>query len=239
MKKIFILFPVLFLIITAQAQIGIGTNPLDPSAILHVQDTAKGMLISRMTEAQRIAIVNPAQGLLVYQQNNAEGFWYFTSGQWKNLSAMNSPGKVILCLQGDITNAQATTKVFADYGPNTEQLRIMNCTNLTSLNLSTITTLAEIKIINNKSLQSVSFDNLQYVEPSRDNILDFSGNHFSSAQVNYFLHKLVTLTNPIKNRQIILTQSQLPYSWTPAPPTGQGITDRATLISLGNTVTTD
>jgi hypothetical protein len=38
-----------------------------PSAMLEVKDTARGILAPRMTRAQRIAIVSPANGLLVYQ----------------------------------------------------------------------------------------------------------------------------------------------------------------------------
>ena len=46
----------------------IGTNPatISPSAVLEIESTTKGLLLPRMTSAQRIAIVTPAMGLQVY-----------------------------------------------------------------------------------------------------------------------------------------------------------------------------
>jgi len=43
----------------------ISGEPIDQSAVLDVQDTAKGVLLSAMTSVQRNAIVNPADGLLI------------------------------------------------------------------------------------------------------------------------------------------------------------------------------
>lgn len=54
-------------------------TPPDPSAMLDVQSTEKGMLIPRMTQAQRNSIASPATGLLVYQTDSDPGF-YFNSG---------------------------------------------------------------------------------------------------------------------------------------------------------------
>ena len=58
------------------AQVGVGTTTPDASAVLDVSSTTQGMLVPRMTEAQRLAIVNPASGLMVYQTDNTEGFYY-------------------------------------------------------------------------------------------------------------------------------------------------------------------
>ncbi len=57
-----------FLIISAHtfAQVGIGTITPDASSILDVSSTTQGMLTPRMTTAQRLAIVSPADGLMVY-----------------------------------------------------------------------------------------------------------------------------------------------------------------------------
>jgi hypothetical protein len=46
--------------------IGIGTAIPNPSAQLEISSATKGTLITRMTTAQRKAIVNPVEGLLVY-----------------------------------------------------------------------------------------------------------------------------------------------------------------------------
>lgn len=62
-----------------------GANP-DNSSMLDVSSTDKGMLIPRMTAAQRIAIATPATGLLVYQTDLEDGFWYFDGAIWISLS---------------------------------------------------------------------------------------------------------------------------------------------------------
>ena len=64
-------------------------NP-DQSAILDISSTNKGVLIPRLSEAQRIGIPNPSAGLLVYQSNNQAGFWYYSGTAWTFLSGDNS-----------------------------------------------------------------------------------------------------------------------------------------------------
>ncbi|WP_418604293.1 hypothetical protein [Hwangdonia sp.] len=48
------------------AQVGIGTTTPNTSSILDVESTDKGVLIPRLTTVQINAIVNPANGLLVF-----------------------------------------------------------------------------------------------------------------------------------------------------------------------------
>src|SRR5690554_191583 len=75
-------------------QTGIGTNMPDESAQLEVQSTDKGVLIPRLTESQRLGISNPANGLLVYQTDAPEGFWYYSGelGMWVLLGAEGPAG---------------------------------------------------------------------------------------------------------------------------------------------------
>ena len=54
------------------------------SAILDVKSTTKGMLIPRMTSAERTAIANPAAGLLVYD-NETASFWFYKAVGWTEL----------------------------------------------------------------------------------------------------------------------------------------------------------
>lgn len=49
--------------------VGINTTP-DPSAMLDVSSTDKGMLVPRMTTAQRLAIPSPAESLLVFDTDH-------------------------------------------------------------------------------------------------------------------------------------------------------------------------
>ena len=52
--------------LTLYAQrVGIGTTAPNASALLEIKSTNKGLLIPRMTTAQRDAIVTPADGLMI------------------------------------------------------------------------------------------------------------------------------------------------------------------------------
>src|SRR5580765_4578658 len=65
---------------------GIGTTTPNASSILDIVSTTKGILIPRMTITQRNAIKTPATGLLIYQTNNAPGFYYYTGTVWKAIT---------------------------------------------------------------------------------------------------------------------------------------------------------
>lgn len=76
--------------------VGIEVIP-DTSAVLHVQATNKGILIPRMTAAQRAAILAPAEGLLVYQTDSVVGFWFHSNATWRILNK----GAAVADLDGD------------------------------------------------------------------------------------------------------------------------------------------
>lgn len=72
----------------AQNNVGIGTPNPHSSAMLEVQSSDKGLLPPRMNAQQRIAIVSPATGLLVFD-TDSNCYFYFAL-QW--LSLCNTPG---------------------------------------------------------------------------------------------------------------------------------------------------
>lgn len=65
----------------AQQRVGVGTLNPDLSAKLELNAQDKGVLIPRMTSAQREMIPNPTNGLLVFDISTT-GFWYFDGVQW-------------------------------------------------------------------------------------------------------------------------------------------------------------
>jgi hypothetical protein len=75
-----------FLVLCTKAQsVSINTsgNAADTSAILDVQSTSKGLLIPRLTQLQKMAIEQPATGLLIYQTDmDSIGFHYFNGLKW-------------------------------------------------------------------------------------------------------------------------------------------------------------
>jgi hypothetical protein len=102
-------------------------------------------------------------------------------------------------------------------------------TKLLSLNLPNLL-YSSIKIQYNTLLTAVLIPNLSPQGGNYSNFY-FDQNNLPSAQVNYLLSRLGSF--PGNHKQIKLMQ--LP----PAPPTGQGIIDKATLISQGHSVYTD
>ena len=66
---------------------GIGTTTPNASSLLEIKSTTKGLLIPRMTQAQRNAITSPATGLMIYQTNATPGFYYYGGGGWKSVAA--------------------------------------------------------------------------------------------------------------------------------------------------------
>lgn len=80
----------------SQNNTGIGTTAPAPSSLLDLTSTDKGLLIPRMTGAQRTAISLPANGLLVYQTDSygvpltTPGFYVFensgSGGFWKRMA---------------------------------------------------------------------------------------------------------------------------------------------------------
>ena len=91
MRKKISFFSLLLIVLSAQSQTntfpstgsaGIGTTTPNTSAILEMKSTSQGLLIPRMTLAQRNAIVNPATGLMIFQVNSSPGFYYYTGSTW-------------------------------------------------------------------------------------------------------------------------------------------------------------
>lgn len=97
------IIPALLLVASLESysqSVGVNTDGSAPdnSALLDVKSTSKGILVPRMTEAQRTAIASPATGLLVYQTNNTVGF-YVNNGtaavpNWQLVGSTSSTGGV-------------------------------------------------------------------------------------------------------------------------------------------------
>jgi hypothetical protein len=109
MKKLLLLTSLIFTttLIMYSQNIGIGINTPNASAMLDINSTTKGMLIPRMTSAQRTAIVSPANGLMVYDITTGS-FWFYNGSAWTNL-INNNGGDETFSFPYDTTLALAGT----------------------------------------------------------------------------------------------------------------------------------
>jgi len=66
MKKIIYNLVFLLITISTYCQIGVGTNSPNSSSVLDIASSTQGVLIPRMTSLERDAIINPIEGLFIY-----------------------------------------------------------------------------------------------------------------------------------------------------------------------------
>lgn len=87
-KQIILLLALLLGTVT-YAQVGIGTTSPNPSSALDIESTDSGLLIPRMTTAQRTGIATPAEGLQVYDITTSS-LWYYDGTSWVDGTAANN-----------------------------------------------------------------------------------------------------------------------------------------------------
>jgi len=100
LKTLFLALNLLFTGILV-AQVGIGTTSPDSSSILDITSLKSGILIPRMNQEQRDDIIDPAEGLLLYQNDNNPGFYYYSGTIW---IALNNLGGEFTSSSGVVQN---------------------------------------------------------------------------------------------------------------------------------------
>ena len=116
---IVLLFLFIFNHVNSQS-VGINTITPDPSAVLDIESTSQGMLVSRLKKAWRENIQTPAIGLLVYEFES-QSFWYFTHNGWIDIGQ----GKVFENHNGLVRNVGHSS--MDDFIFGSEALPIASC----------------------------------------------------------------------------------------------------------------
>ena len=93
-KKITLIVFVLFTAL-GYAQVGVNTNSPDASSALDIESTTGGILIPRLTDTQRDAILAPATGLMIYQTNQTSGFYFYDGTAWTKIDGVVGPQVLI------------------------------------------------------------------------------------------------------------------------------------------------
>lgn len=106
---------------------------------------------------------------------------------------------------------------------------------LSSVSLPSLTTISYVNIQNNNVLATIDIPNLTSFGPvlGINELVNISNNSLPSSQINWWLNKLTTI-NPPSGKTFDLSNQN-----PPAPPTGQGLLDKQTLIDNGFNVITD
>jgi hypothetical protein len=125
MKKITLL---LLILTTAMAhsQVGINTDTPDASSALEIKSTSAGILIPRMTEAQRDAIATPAISLMIYQTNNDSGFYFFDGSAWKKIEGVAGPQGVAGTNGTDGQDGDSAYQIWLDAGNTGTEADFLN-----------------------------------------------------------------------------------------------------------------
>ena len=98
------------------SNIGVGTVTPDASSLLDVSSTSKGLLPPRMTVTQRNAIVNPANGLIIFNTTSGCPNYYYNDN-WREWcgSVVNPLITTLSCgtatMTGSLTSNQAANGV--------------------------------------------------------------------------------------------------------------------------------
>jgi hypothetical protein len=181
----------------------------------------------------------------------ANGYFYFN-----NNPALTSVPSANLLTTGDfrVQNCDAITTVSAPLLTSTTSFTIFGNALIVTINLPTLQTSSgsQMQITENAVLTSVTLNSLTsaatssvyvYNNPMLNSfiipVLNSFGTQLSiqgalpSAQINAILQTLVNISPAISGKSIGLGQSPS------APPTGAGLTNKATLIAGGNTVSTN
>ncbi|WP_128330777.1 hypothetical protein [Apibacter sp. HY039] len=98
---LFLMFTI-FLGINLNAQVGIGTDLPDESAQLEIYSRDRGVLLPRLQLAERNAITNPAEGLIIYNLNE-KCLNIYKGSEWKSFCGDAELAKVSAL---DCTEAQ-------------------------------------------------------------------------------------------------------------------------------------
>ncbi len=106
--------------LTVAAQVSVNTDgsTAAPSAILDVKSNIMGVLIPRMTTAERTGIASPATSLLVFD-TETNTFWFYKGTQWEQLVCASMPSGPVV-ITPELLTATANDYNPAGFGSATE-----------------------------------------------------------------------------------------------------------------------
>jgi len=182
MKKIKLLFVLTAMIsiqpITAQVSINTdGSNPAS-SAMLEVKSETKGMLIPRLTASQRSQISSPATGLMVYQTDGTEGFYFYNGSDWLCLNAGTKPTPDAIADADGDTKVEVEQSAYEDHiHLTTSDTTRMTIDELGKVGIGTTTPTNDLTVYSDTNSRGIT---LQTSDNSSEQGINFrnSGGHY-------------------------------------------------------------
>lgn len=101
---------------TQSLSINTDGSAANTNAILDIKSTSKGILIPRLTAAQIAAISGPAEGLLVYLNEGAAGFYHYNLSDWAKTITQDRTGSGNVAINQTSSNAHPSA--ILDIQPN-------------------------------------------------------------------------------------------------------------------------
>ena len=140
--RLLVLAIVLVIQLPAFSQNGVAINTTNAaaaaSAILDVSSTTKGVLLPRMTAANRAAIGSPATGLSVYQTDGTKGFYYYNGTAWLRIGDISDISGTLPVANGG-TGTTTLTNNGVLYGNGTGAVDVTAASSSDNSYLTTVT----------------------------------------------------------------------------------------------------
>ena len=248
MKKCFTILITLFSICAIEAQVGIGTTSPASGATLDITSTNGGLLIPRVTQAQRDAIGSPSTGLLIYQTDNTPGFYFYNGTAWSTLGGADNLGNHIATqnvqlgshwLSGDGGNEGIFINATGDIGFNTSTPtnNYHFHENATATNFAQFSNNFTGATVNDGTVIGVSNVGDSYLWNRENQHIIFGTNNTEKMRINRDGHvhfNTAGLTTTIYRYRFHEPSSEANYSQYTNSDTGGGGLD-GTLLGLDNT----
>ena len=186
--------------------INITGDAADPSAMLDIVSKTRGLLTPRMSSAERIAIVDPADGLLVYDETTA-CFYYYNVNTWikigKAADIIANSNNISLNTSNISINTNDISSSTTNITTNTAN--ILTNTNNISTNTTNIATNTN-NISTNTSIITTNTHDINNLNTLVANKWDLAGNSGTNASLDFLgttdAQDLVTKTNSQERMRI-------------------------------------
>jgi hypothetical protein len=199
--------------------VGINTGAApNASAALEIASTSKGILIPRMTQAQRPAS-SPATGLLIYQTDNTPGFYYYNGAGWTNISAGGTTGNLTEATSSVLTITGGTGAVMGS-GTSIQVKQATTSTDgfLSSTNWNTFNGKESVLTFSSPLSRSTNTVSIPKATSSVNGYLastdfsNFNSKWTKSGNALYFTNNVSIGTSTISNRLVVEDATDDTYS---------------------------